>query len=94
MSILRVLREAINDDITHLASSTRIALLSATWTLCLALLYAEFLFAIQLALLVKGAEGWVAVIDKICVCLAAVLVGYATKMIAGIWRKPEGGPNE
>lgn len=82
MNILKLLDEAARDDQTKYGSSTRVALLTATAFLTIGLLYAETMFAIGLAYGLQGVEGWVTIINHLAVCLATVLTGYATKLIA------------
>lgn len=82
MNLLNRLDEAICDDTTGKGSSTRFALMIATTVLTLGLFYAETMFAIQTAFDLKGADGWVTIINHLAICLATVLTGYATKIIS------------
>jgi hypothetical protein len=70
------LREAINDDKTGLASSTRIAVLSATWTLCITTL------SLTVAVWVKPE---LASVLTVCVSALATMAGgsYIMKQYAG-----------
>lgn len=71
-----LLREAMQDDSTGKGSSTRIALLWAAAVLGLGLAFALRQYNLT------GREGWVSIVNTLCVCLSTVLVGYASKLIS------------
>ncbi len=71
-----LLDESLRDDTTGKGSVTRIALLTAALTLEGCLAFALWRFN------VTGREGWVPIIEKLTICLAAVLTGYAARMIS------------
>lgn len=79
-----LLREAACDDATGKGSSTRLALLWAAFVLGLGLGFALKRFDST------GNTNWVPIINTLCVCLATVLTGYASKLIASAFAKKDG----
>lgn len=75
------LHEVVTDDVSGRGSSSRAALLSATLTLEGCLIYALRRYD------ATGREGWVTIINTLCVCIAALFSSYLAKVASSIWTK-------
>lgn len=71
----------MTDDATNRGSSSRVALLSAAFTLEWCLVYCLKRYD------ATGREGWVKISEVLCVCLVGIFSSYVVRIASSMWKK-------